>query len=96
MDTFLKADSNKHRQRYDHFFFSAMAMLLLVTFFICFASSYYLAGIMIATGLMASVDVLLLSSSSLPAGRQEFSIGYASGLDIINTSTAASSIRCAI
>lgn len=44
MDILLKADSDKHKQRYDRFFFSAMAMLLLVTFFIGFASSYYLAG----------------------------------------------------
>ena len=44
MDVLLKTDADTHRQRYDHFFFSAMTLLLLLTFFIGFASSYYLAG----------------------------------------------------
>jgi uncharacterized membrane protein len=44
MEILLKADSNKHKQRYDHYFFLAMAIILLVTFFIGFAPSYYLAG----------------------------------------------------
>ncbi len=44
MDILSRTDSVSHKQRYDKFFFSAMALLLLATFFIGFASSYYLAG----------------------------------------------------
>jgi hypothetical protein len=36
-------------RRYDHFFFSGMALLLLATVFVGFARTYYLAGIMRAT-----------------------------------------------
>jgi hypothetical protein len=36
-------------RRYDHFFFSGMALLLLATVFVGFARSYYLAGMMRAT-----------------------------------------------
>jgi len=32
-------------RRYDHFFFSAMALLMLVTVFVGFARTYYLAGV---------------------------------------------------
>ena len=32
-------------QRYDHVFFSTMAWLMLVTVFVGFAPSYYLAGV---------------------------------------------------
>lgn len=44
MDIALKTDCNTRKQRYEHFFFSGMAFLLLATFFTGFASSYYLAG----------------------------------------------------
>ena len=32
-------------RRFDHFFFSGMALLMLVTVFVGFAPSYYLAGL---------------------------------------------------
>jgi hypothetical protein len=37
------------RRRYDHFFFSGMALLLLATVFVGFARTYYLAGMVHAT-----------------------------------------------
>jgi hypothetical protein len=39
------AQSSAPGRRYDHFFFSGMALLMLVTVFIGFARSYYLAGV---------------------------------------------------
>lgn len=45
MNLLVKTDSDTLRKRYEHFFFSGMTLLLLATFFIGFASSYYLAGI---------------------------------------------------
>ncbi len=45
MNILVKTDSDTLRKRYEHFFFSGMTLLLLATFFIGFASSYYLAGI---------------------------------------------------
>lgn len=44
----LKPNADTYKQRYDHLFFSAMTLLLLATFFIGFASSYYLAGVVTA------------------------------------------------
>lgn len=45
MDILVKTDPDTLSKRYEHIFFSGMTLLLLVTFFIGFASSYYLAGI---------------------------------------------------
>ncbi len=39
------APSSAPGRRYDHIFFSGMALLILVTVFIGFARSYYLAGV---------------------------------------------------
>ncbi len=41
----MKAYTGLSGRRYDHFFFSAMALLVLVTVFVGFAHTYYLAGV---------------------------------------------------
>lgn len=67
-------------RRYDHFFFSGMALLLLVTVFVGFARTYYLAGMIHATlpsviihlhGAAFSCWILLLvaQTSLVAAGR---------------------------
>src|SRR6202140_4943162 len=40
-----KAATGLPGRRFDHFFFSGMALLLLVTVFVGFAPTYYLAGV---------------------------------------------------
>src|SRR5258708_32179611 len=67
-------------RRYDHLFFSAMALLMLVTVFVGFARTYYLAGVFHAPlpsliihlhGAVFSCWILLLvtQASLVAAGR---------------------------
>src|ERR1700736_5658637 len=67
-------------RRFDHFFFSGMALLMLVTVFVGFAPSYYLAGLFRAPlpspiihvhGALFSCWILLLvrKTSLVSAGR---------------------------
>lgn len=67
-------------RRFDHFFFSGMALLMLVTVFVGFAPSYYLAGLLRAPlpspiihvhGALFSCWILLLvtQTSLVSAGR---------------------------
>src|SRR5205085_106305 len=67
-------------RRFDHFFFSAMALLMLVTVFVGFAPTYYMAGVFHAPlpsliihlhGAAFSLWILLLvtQTSLVSAGR---------------------------
>lgn len=77
-------------RRFDHFFFSSMALLMLVTVFVGFAPSYYLAGVFRAPlpspiihvhGALFSFWILLLvtQTSLVSAGRVDIhrSLGIA-------------------
>lgn len=78
----LKFQAGLPGRRYDHFFFSGMALLVLVTVFVGFAHSYYLAGVFHAPlpsliihvhGAVFSCWILLLvaQTSLVAAGRTD-------------------------
>jgi hypothetical protein len=73
-----KHAENLPGRRYDHVFFSGMALLILLTVFCGFARTYYLAGIFRAPlpsfvvhlhGAAFSCWILLLVASLIAAGR---------------------------
>lgn len=82
VSNFAKAHAGLPGRRYDHFFFSGMALLVLATVFLGFAHTYYLAGVFHAPlpstiihihGAVFSCWILLLiaQTSLVAAGRTD-------------------------